>query len=154
MLSTALNHHTVVFWIHITPLWNWWRSTLYFFSQTLRVSFDLLTVLVNETRSSTYFLSSYCNWDIYIIIITCDFMHSYMLYLLYIVYYIFCTHMVLCVDFCRPPRHPNKYQIKRIVGLAGDIIQYVKIILIQRKKGWEAWTFSSLFLLGWGRVIF
>ena len=62
-------------------------------------------------------------------------MHSYMLYLLYIVYYIFCTHMVLCVDFCRPPRHPNKYQIKRIVGLAGDIIQYVKIILIQRKKG-------------------
>ena len=25
--SNAPDHHTVVFWIHITPLWNRWRST-------------------------------------------------------------------------------------------------------------------------------
>ena len=42
--------------------------------------------------------------------------------------------MVLCVDFCIPPRHPDKYLIKKIVGLEVGIVQYVKIILIQRKK--------------------
>ena len=30
--SDALDHHGVVFWIHITPLWNWWCSTQCFFS--------------------------------------------------------------------------------------------------------------------------
>ena len=33
--SDAPDHHTVVFWIHITPLWNWWRSTRCFSQYTM-----------------------------------------------------------------------------------------------------------------------
>ena len=40
-----------------------------------------------------------------------------------ILYFCQCLHMVLCVDFNRSPRHPDKYLIKRIVGLEGDIVQ-------------------------------
>ena len=40
-----------------------------------------------------------------------------------ILYFCQCLHMVLCVDFNRSPRHLDKYLIKRIVGLEGDIVQ-------------------------------
>ena len=29
------SYHTVVFWIHITPLWNWWHSTQCFSQYTM-----------------------------------------------------------------------------------------------------------------------
>ena len=32
--SDAPDYHTVVFWIHITPLWNWWCSTQCFSQYT------------------------------------------------------------------------------------------------------------------------
>ena len=51
--SDAPDHHTVVFWIHITPLWNWWRSTQRVFQYTMH---EALWRHLYRTVQNLYFI--------------------------------------------------------------------------------------------------
>ena len=61
--SDAPDHHIVVFWIHITPLWNWWRRThcfpqytlhkvLWHSYRTIQNLYQVLYLFQNETYNS------------------------------------------------------------------------------------------------------
>ena len=97
MWSDAPDHHTVVFGINITPLWNWWRSLQCFiFSNTPRLVYSCdLCQSMRQDPGLMIYKYIYHNHKMWIHAVTCCAYYTFY-YIMYSVLLSMFAHFIFC----------------------------------------------------------